>query len=69
MTKKLLNKTKQNEQRIELIAHSIAMRLVTNGARVLRDNYDFTEVQVREWAEEVTKLTAAALTDEGGANG
>ena len=67
---KLLNKAKQDERRIELIAHSIAMRLITNGAQVLRDKHEFTEVMVREWAEEVTKLAAAALTDKGkGANG
>ena len=69
---KLLNKNKNKlrAQEIELVAHSIAMRLVTNGAQVLRDKYEFTEVMVREWAEEVTKLAAAALTDKGkGANG
>ena len=67
---KLLNKAKQDERRIELIAHSIAMRLVTNGAQVLRDKYNFTEAMVTDWAQDTMALAAAALTDKGkGANG
>ena len=61
--KKLLNPVKRQAQLDELLAHHIAMNLVTSGATVLQETFDFTQEQVAEWATLTAEKAKGKVAD------